>query len=69
MELVSLSFYNTAFRSKWEMSENRLQPPVTQCGSYVKVRYKSSATKGKKKKIAGRKKKKKRYKAIIIESS
>ena len=51
------------------MSENRLQPPVTQCGSYVKVRYKSSATKGKKKKIAGRKKKKKRYKAIIIESS
>ena len=30
------------------MSENRLQPPVTQCGSYVKVRYKSSATKGKK---------------------
>ena len=49
------------------MSENRLQPPVTQCGSYVKVRYKSSATKGKKR-IAGRKKKK-RYKAIIIESS
>ena len=52
------------------MSENRLQPPVTQCGSYVKVRYKSSATKGKKKKEkkkAGRKKK--RYKAIIIESS
>ena len=31
------------------MSENRLQPPVTQCGSHVKVRYKSSATKGKKK--------------------
>ena len=49
------------------MSENRLQPPVTQCGSYVKVRYKSSATKGKKR-IAGRKTKK-RYKAIIVESS
>ena len=30
------------------MSENRLQPPVTQCGSYVKVRNKSSATKGEK---------------------
>ena len=38
------------------MSENRLQPPVMQCGSYVKVRYKCSATKGKKK-LAGRKKK------------
>ena len=25
-------------------SENRLQPPVTQCGSCVKVPYKSSAT-------------------------
>ena len=50
------------------MSENRLQPPVTQCGSYVKVRYKSSATKGKKKKNS-RTKEKKRYKAIIIESS
>ena len=49
------------------MSENRLKPPVTQCGSYVKVRYKSSATKGQKK-LAGRKKKK-RYKALIIESS
>ena len=49
------------------MSENRLQPLVTQCGSYVKVRYKSSATKGKKKN--SRTKKKKRYKAIIIESS
>ena len=48
------------------MIENRLQPPVTQCGSYVKVRYKSSARKGKK--LAGRKKKK-RYKALIIESS
>ena len=29
-------------------SENCLQPPVTQSGSYVKVPYKSSATKGKK---------------------
>ena len=48
------------------MSENRLQPPVTQCGSYVKVGYKCSATK-EKIKIAGRKKK--RYKALIIESS
>ena len=48
------------------MSENRLQPPVTQCASYVKVRYKSSATKGKK---VSRTKKKKRYKALIIESS
>ena len=49
------------------MSENRLQPLVTQCGSYVKVRYKSSATKGKKN--SRTKKKKKRYKALIIESS
>ena len=49
------------------MSENRLQPPVTQCGSYVKVRYKSSTTKGEKK--IRRTKKKKRYKALIIESS
>ena len=52
------------------MSENRLQPPVTQCGSYVKVRYKSSATKGKKKKIKQQdERKKKRFKAIIVESS
>ena len=51
------------------MSESRLQPPVTQCGSYVKVRYKSSATKGKKKKKNSRTKEKIRYKAIIIESS
>ena len=29
-------------------SENCLQPSVTQCGSYVKVPYKSSATRGKK---------------------
>ena len=49
------------------MSENRLRPPVTQCGSYGKVRYKSFATKGKKK--FSRTKKKKRYKALIIESS
>ena len=37
------------------MSENCLQPPVTQCGSYVKVRYKLSATKGKKNKRAKKK--------------
>ena len=40
------------------MSENRLKPPVTQCGPYVKVRYKSSATKGKKKNSRTEKKKK-----------
>ena len=40
------------------MSKNRLKPPVTQCGSYVKVRYKSSATKGKKKKNCRKEKKK-----------
>ena len=47
------------------MSENRLQPPVTQCGSHVKVCYKSSATNGKK----IRRTNIKRYKALIIESS
>ena len=50
------------------MSENHLQRPVTQCVSYVKVRYKSSATKGEKK-IEGRKKKKNSNKALIVDSS
>ena len=47
------------------MSENRLRPPVTQCGSYVNLRYKSSATKGEKN-LGGRKKS---YKALIVDSS
>ena len=44
--------------------ENCLQPTVTQCGSYVKVPYKSSATKGKK--IGARRKS---YKALIVDCS
>ena len=49
------------------MSENHLQPPVTQCGSYVKVRYKSSATKGEKKKK--QEDEKNSHKALIVDSS
>ena len=47
-------------------SENCLQPPVTQCGSYVKVPYKSSATKREKISLGGRRKS---YKALMVDSS
>ena len=44
--------------------ENCLQPLVKQCGSYVKVPYKSSAIKGKK--IGAQRKS---YKALIVGCS